>query len=278
MIALKEAECCAPGGRELYVQQHVRVRACRPQLKRDPLGGSVNRMDRRLSRLICSLAAVLAGTHGCASSASRPTPSTGVSPLRAVCGRDLQPGPDTLTVLVHAIRSIANSGITNEGKAQELRQTLPDHDTFLGLYSDLCWLASFGALADTDYHRLLDDVLPLSFPDADSDARASRLAAPELLLPANDAVFDHFPRRTRLEWAPVQGATRYLVEVEVLMYRSREPQHWQPQGSLPPDVTNATVFAFDFDGAQPGRWRVRAVDNAGHGGAASAWRRFVYLR
>jgi len=218
--------------------------------------------------------AALVGLQACASSTMRQTPSTAARPRIAVCGRELHRGPDTLTSLAHAVQGIANSGITNEGKGQELRQTLPDHDTFLGLYSDLCWLAAFGQIPDTDYHRLLDDVLPLLFTGLDAGASRSPLAPPELLLPADATVFDHYPRRTTLVWAPVPGASRYLVEVEILMLRGP----WQPEAVLPPDVTAATVFAFDFDGASPGRWRVRAVDNAGHPGPPSAWRRFEYVR
>jgi hypothetical protein len=37
-------------------------------------------------------------------------------------------------------------------------------------------------------------------------------------------------------------------------------------------------YEFDFVGAQPGRWRVWAIDEAGREGFKSPWRLFVYLR
>lgn len=221
---------------------------------------------------ISSLVSVLVGLQGCAASAPRETqPNT--APVRSVCRRELRADRDTLTTLAHAVRRIANSSNTSEGKVQELRQTLPNHDGFLGLYSDLCSLAAVGQIADSEYHGLLDDVLPLVFLGSDAGASGSPLAAPHLLQPVDNALFDHYPRTTTLQWVPVQGATRYLVEVEILMFRGP----WQPQAGLPPNVTEATEFVFDFDGAQTGRWRVRALDGAGLPGPASAWRRFTYL-
>lgn len=231
-------------------------------------------MSKRPFGIISCLASVLVGLQGCAASAPRQTQPTTARPVRSVCGRELRAGPDTLTTLAHAVQRIANSNIMSTGKVQELRRILPDHDGFLGLYSDLCWLAALGQIADSDYHGLLDGVLPLVFSGSDAGASGSPLAAPELLQPMDNALFDHYPRTTTLQWVPIQGATRYLVEVEILMFRGP----WQPQAGLPPAVTEATAFVFDFDGAQTGRWRVRALDRAGLPGPPSAWRRFTYLR
>jgi hypothetical protein len=37
-----------------------------------------------------------------------------------------------------------------------------------------------------------------------------------------------------------------------------------------------TLYTFDWVGAQPGRWRVWAVDAKGHAGARSDWSYFAY--
>jgi hypothetical protein len=41
---------------------------------------------------------------------------------------------------------------------------------------------------------------------------------------------------------------------------------------------NSTSYEFGFAGAQPGRWRVWAVDKDGREGFKSPWRTFVYLQ
>lgn len=228
-------------------------------------------MSTRSFEIITALALVLTGLVGCAAPAPRQAPPNAVRPVRSVCERERRPGPDTLTTLAPAVRRIANSSSMSVAKVQELRQLLPDHEGFLGLYSGLCSLAAAGRITDTEYHGLLDEVFPLVF--SGSDASGTPLAPPVLLQPVENALFDHSPRTTTLQWAPVPGATRYLVEVEILM--SRGP--WQPQAGLPPAVTDSTVFAFDFEGTQTGRWRVRALDGAGLPGPPSAWRRFTYL-
>jgi len=38
------------------------------------------------------------------------------------------------------------------------------------------------------------------------------------------------------------------------------------------------VAVITFVGAQPGRWRVQAVDGAGKAGSMSEWREFRYTR
>lgn len=56
-----------------------------------------------------------------------------------------------------------------------------------------------------------------------------------------------------------------------------------PQPHFLPNVApgagiDATAYEFNFVGAQPGRWRVWAIDAAGREGFKSRWRSFVYLQ
>jgi hypothetical protein len=112
------------------------------------------------------------------------------------------------------------------------------------------------------------------------------LPAPPQLSPADGATFDHFPRRTRLEWSPVEGAASYAVEVDYCEARGSRAGGCadpQPLASLMKNVppthgVKGTAYEFDFGGAQPGRWRVWAVDGEGREGFKSPWRRFVYLK
>lgn len=111
-----------------------------------------------------------------------------------------------------------------------------------------------------------------------------RLPAPIQLAPQDNQVFDVFPRNTKLEWNPVAGAVSYAVEVESCWNRSQEersrladdgecinPSPYEEKFGL-----RETTYEFFFKGAQPGRWRVWAIDRKQ--GIKSPWRRFTYLK
>lgn len=110
------------------------------------------------------------------------------------------------------------------------------------------------------------------------------LPAPIQLSPANNTVFDLYPRLTKLEWSPVEGAVSYSVEVDYCDggVRNRpgcvNPQSLKLKNNSPTSGVVNTSYEFSFIGAQPGRWRVWAVDKEGREGFRSPWRRFVYLK
>ena len=96
----------------------------------------------------------------------------------------------------------------------------------------------------------------------------AELAAPAPVSPANGTTFSHFPRSVTLVWAPVAGADKYVVE--------RQFQSGANWSSYPAVEVAATTYSFNFIGAQPGRWRVRAKTNSGTEGAWSAWSTFNF--
>lgn len=109
------------------------------------------------------------------------------------------------------------------------------------------------------------------------------LPPPIQLAPAENDRFDHYPRKTTLRWDKVEGAVSYQVEVDYCQNsadlnecRSPAPQIL----SLGPDKKPIikTTYRFDFVGAQPGRWRVWAIDKDGRAGFKSPWRMFSYSR
>lgn len=110
------------------------------------------------------------------------------------------------------------------------------------------------------------------------------LTAPVQLSPANDTVFDHYPRVTTLEWSPVEGAASYTVEVDFCDGRIRKkpgcvnPQPLRITSNPPTSGIVSPGYEFQFVGAQAGRWRVWALDKEGREGFKSPWRGFVYLR
>jgi len=100
------------------------------------------------------------------------------------------------------------------------------------------------------------------------------LSTPVQLSPANGTVFNNYPRTTTLQWSAVSGAASYTVQV----------YYYQPgdttctggaQDYLTPNITS-TSYTFDFVGAQPGCWRVWAVDAAGRQSPISGWWEFSY--
>jgi hypothetical protein len=98
------------------------------------------------------------------------------------------------------------------------------------------------------------------------------LVAPLQLAPEDRSILDQFPRKTTLRWAPVAGAAKYRVEIEY-----QEPGgNWltHPAGR----ETGPTERELEFVGAQPGRWRVWAVDDSGREGPRSVWWTFRYTR
>ncbi len=109
------------------------------------------------------------------------------------------------------------------------------------------------------------------------------LPAPTQLSPIDNQAFDIYPRVTKLEWAPVEGAASYKVEIDYCQGFKKTPQCIDPQAlsnrTIPSPVNlKTTSYEFSFLGAQPGRWRVWAIDRDGREGFKSAWRTFVYLR
>lgn len=101
------------------------------------------------------------------------------------------------------------------------------------------------------------------------------LPAPIQIAPANGKVFNNYPRHTRLMWRPVQGAQSYTVQVDY--FDSDWVSNRGQTYILAPNIRQ-TGFTFEFVGAQPGRWRVWAVDAQGQPGQKSPWWEFKYTK
>ena len=110
---------------------------------------------------------------------------------------------------------------------------------------------------------------------------ASGLSAPVQVGPPDGSVFDTggFPRITTLSWKSVGGASGYRVEVDC--FHCCVDGEWCTDVGRTWDVTPplaGTRYLHSFVGAQPGRWRVWAVDSSGHEGAKSVWWTFRYVK
>lgn len=179
-----------------------------------------------------------------------------------------------------ALEQLAKGASRGSG-ADFLRQAAPVSRTFVEWEALTCQLLLEKRITPDHYVRLVDETLPRV-------SAAVALPRPELLEPKNRAVFDHYPRRTVVSWNPVNGASRYLVEVQ---YRPMRPERagdgtvrfeelgWAPHNDgVHSALTLGTSAVFHFIGMQRGRVRVRPVTDEGNSGPPSEWREFRFSR
>ncbi|HEV3041719.1 MAG TPA: hypothetical protein VHA33_28395 [Candidatus Angelobacter sp.] len=102
----------------------------------------------------------------------------------------------------------------------------------------------------------------------------STLSVPELWSPGQGEVFTHFPRHTTLRWNSVPFAASYQVQWDYQYGTTWASEDRREK--WPSFETTETSYTFDFVGAQPGRWRVWALDIDGNPGPKSEWLEFRY--
>jgi hypothetical protein len=143
-------------------------------------------------------------------------------------------------------------------------------------------------ISSDEFHAFVDSVAPAVLAEgATPGDRDFQTRIPRLVEPGDGATFDVYPRRTRVSWEPVPGATHYLLDVELFttIEESRQGRtlssrrDWTRvagahlrQRFIEPSGT------FVFGGANRGRWRVRAINARGFASRASEWRGFEYLQ
>lgn len=116
----------------------------------------------------------------------------------------------------------------------------------------------------------------------DVAARSEMLPSPEQTWPEDGRTFDNYPRTTALRWEAVRGAASYTVELDCMhccesgKWCSELGRPWKIVRDI--SVVRSPGYKFEFVGAQPGRWRVWAVDEKGREGEKSPWRTFKYTK
>ena len=89
----------------------------------------------------------------------------------------------------------------------------------------------------------------------------------------------YVPRTTVAEWNPIPGAASYTIEVDCFhccgegKWCADIGSKWKIERNL-----HTTLYSFDWVGAQPGRWRVWAIEANGRPGIKSDWSYFDYSR
>lgn len=103
---------------------------------------------------------------------------------------------------------------------------------------------------------------------------------PATLSPAPGTTFSHFPRTTTLVWSAVTDVSTpvtYRVQIQFCQGSVGSPTSCTDRSWAGCDgVQSSTSCTFGFVGAQPGRWRVKAVDSVGNNSANSDWSTFAF--
>jgi len=100
---------------------------------------------------------------------------------------------------------------------------------------------------------------------------------PTPISPANRSIFTHYPRTTKLNWNPSDGTQpiTYSVEVQYTWCGDFNEFGSWTEGRYNLAATsgeiNNTEYTFNFVGAQPGRWRVKAKNSYGESGWSEWW-------
>jgi hypothetical protein len=97
-------------------------------------------------------------------------------------------------------------------------------------------------------------------------------AAPVQTSPPEGHVYNIFPRTMTLQWNAVGSAAEYEVRIQYCNTDGSDCNPWDQA------TTHETHYTFNFVGAQPGRWRVRAVTGGGLVGEWSPWRTFRHMQ
>jgi hypothetical protein len=104
------------------------------------------------------------------------------------------------------------------------------------------------------------------------------LPAPVQISPTDGKVFEtSFPRTTTFTWSAVPGAKKYIFELMACSNGKPNDCFIWPVDK-PKHEVQSTSYTFGFVGAQPGKWRVTAVDAKGISGTPSGWWTFRYKK
>jgi hypothetical protein len=121
---------------------------------------------------------------------------------------------------------------------------------------------------------------PVQPPHPEPEPKPDVLPAPRQLSPVDGFRIDAQVSGVSvfLSWAPVPGATNYLVEVDCMhccrakAWCTDLGRQWFVSANL-----TQTQFLYNRAGVNPGRWRVWAVFRSGRTGPQSPWFRFDYV-
>lgn len=93
--------------------------------------------------------------------------------------------------------------------------------------------------------------------------------SPELITPFDRSAFSHFPRIVDMRWYPVSGAYPMTYTVEMGWCTPLNPGDSLAAATFHDEEVESELkcpfFMTTFPGGQPGRFRIRATNDAGYG-------------
>ncbi len=121
-----------------------------------------------------------------------------------------------------------------------------------------------------DYIKVLDDY--------ERKNPNPHLQTPVPLAPRNRSEFNHYPRDLIPRWKAgneTAHKTQYLVQHQwTCRGKEEEFGEWTNERPMFTYLTGKQSMNIRFIGAQPGRWRVKAIDESGEG----PWSEWLYFR
>jgi len=103
-----------------------------------------------------------------------------------------------------------------------------------------------------------------------------QMETPILTNPADNVVFDQYPRDLTLSWKMVPAAAGYYLEIAYCQTGEVDCVSY-PAVTITDPLTSD--YTFSFVGAQPGKWRVTTLASSPYrNSAASGWRWFTFLQ
>ena len=196
----------------------------------------------------------------------------------------IEPPADVLTADVKvkldaslpSLDSIVKSNLSLERKFQRIRAETPYLQTYEVLDYRYCRMYFNGILTKEKYTEFATFILQKMMGNDIKEIKTSDFENNPILTitPENGESFKIFPRKLNLKWNELKNAKRYIVEVQ---YKDIEKNQWF---NLPNEMghfsTEKTESEIEFIGAQPGRWRVYAIDEKGEESKISEWKQFFF--
>lgn len=108
------------------------------------------------------------------------------------------------------------------------------------------------------------------------------ITTPRQLSPLDGSIFNNYPRTTKLIWEDTSQQVTYTIEIQfktLKLDNNLKPiSPWYFTDMLVVSKLDSQIseYDFEFNGATEGRWRIWAVDSAGHESPKSLWWTFTY--
>lgn len=108
------------------------------------------------------------------------------------------------------------------------------------------------------------------------------ITTPIQISPSDGSIFSNYPRYMKFTWGDTGQQVTYTVEIQASSPSMDSkgnigpPWHWSDVITSSNLDSYVSEYDYEFVGEQEGRWRIWAVDSAGHESSKSPWWTFTY--